>query len=413
MKISNLLLGASLAANAALVGGFMLGAWGSPHSVSDTAVAPASSATAASNSAPAAARDPITGKEWAALPTEDLAALRDRLRAEGFPPAVIRMILSAQLGETFAARRKAIEASRGETPYWKPLTPDPQTQMALRALEREAREALTALVGPDPENGTAATLQRQYPGFAADKIAQLASIRDDYEQRRGDVYASSGTALSRDKISALDAAMHAEVAALLTPQELEDYDLRTSNIAGQLRNTLVAFDATEQEFRTLYQLQQSFSERLDPTGAGVPSPDRIKARTEAQNELNDQIKAALGDDRYAEYKRATDYGYQQTSKLVARLALPPETSNQMWALQQDIQQRAAALRIDRTLSAADRLQQLAALNDEATAKVTATLGEQGFAAYQQYGGTWMRNILPALRPLPGAASAVPLNGNAR
>jgi hypothetical protein len=409
MKISNLILGISLAANAALIGGFMLGAWGSPSSATAPATTSATGRTATGagdSSVPAGG-----GRDWAALQTNDFALQRDRLRAEGFPPAMIRALLAAQIRETFADRRKAIEAGRGEIPFWKNTVPDVPTLLAQRALDREIQQTVTALLGPDPENGPAATLQRQFPQLAPDKIAQLATLRDDYDQKRSEIVQGSTLNLSAadgEKLSALEKNLRAEVASVLTPQELEDYDLRTSNTASQLRFSLAAFDVTEQEFRSLFQLQQAFDDRFGGISYGpfAQSPESVKARNDARGELNNQIKAALGDDRYAEYKRATDYTYQQTSRLAARLELPPEAANQVWAVQQDIQQRIETLRNDRTLSLADRTQQLAALNDETVAKVTAALGERGFAAYKQNGGAWMQVFQPP-RPAPGAGPAMP------
>ena len=38
-------------------------------------------------------------------------------------------------------------------------------------------------------------------------------------------------------------------------------------------------------------------------------------------------EVALGADRFAEYERATDYNYRQTSQLVARLELPPAAAD--------------------------------------------------------------------------------------
>src|SRR5687768_10625493 len=43
---------------------------------------------------------------WPSLHTDELPALVSRLRATGFPPEVIRAILSARLGDAFIARRK-------------------------------------------------------------------------------------------------------------------------------------------------------------------------------------------------------------------------------------------------------------------------------------------------------------------
>ena len=395
LQIPTLFLAASLAANVALVACLVVGTSDEAPPAAPTAI-PTASVTATSA---AGTGSPPSADAWAALETGDLAAQRDRLRAEGFPPALVRAILAAQIREGFAARRKAIEAAQPETPFWKTQSTDPQTRAALLAIAKDQQKALTDLLGPDPENGTAAALQRQFPNLSADKVAQLAALRDDDNHRRSDHSANQSgalgvrTAADQEKLTALEKGLHSDLAAILTPQELEDYDLRTSNTASQLRYSLTAFDASEQEFRTLYQLQQAFNDRIGPQ-SGSLTPDERKARNEAQTQLDADIKAALGDTRYAEYQRANDYNYRQTTQLVARLELPPETANQLYAVQQDIQQRVNALRTTPNPPAADQQQQLTVLVEEAKTKVNALLGPRGAAVYPTFGGQWLQNITP-------------------
>src|SRR5260221_6737104 len=49
----------------------------------------------------------------------------------------------------------------------------------------------------------------------------------------------------------------ADIAAMLTPEELADYDLRTSRITGRLRPAMTLLDAGEDEFRRIYQAWRS------------------------------------------------------------------------------------------------------------------------------------------------------------
>jgi hypothetical protein len=88
---------------------------------------------------------------------------------------------------------------------------------------------------------------------------------------------------------------------------------------------------------------------------------------------------------------------------VARLELPAATSQQVVALQQDIQTRARAIQTNRDLPAADRTTQLEALQAEATAKLTTSLTARGLAAYKENGGYWLENLKP--RPMPAAPAA--------
>jgi hypothetical protein len=403
MKLSTVVLAGSLAANAALIAAIAVGLSDDRDSAKHTALA------TAANTKTSTAKDAssLSPEAWNDLQNGDLAALRDRLRAEGFPPEIVRAILAAQIRESFAARRKAIEDAQGETPYWKNPNRDPKTQAALRDLNREQDKILKDLLGNearDDDPSYTAYLHRQFGDLPADKVDRLRDIQDDYNRQRSDIYANNRGGLLPDeqqKIAALDKGMRADFAAVLTPQELADYDLRSSNTAQQLRNNLAAFDATEQEYRAIFQLQQAFDDQFGRM-YGPPSPEDMKARSDAQKQLTQDINTALGPDRAAEYQRDTDYSYRQATQLVERLELPPDTANQIYTAQKDIQQRATALRTDRTLTADDRNSQLAGLATEAQTTLTATLGAQGYQAYTQNGmGSWMQNIVP--RPAPPRA----------
>jgi hypothetical protein len=392
MKLFPVALGVSMATNIALIAFVVVGATGD-------AVTPIKSAVVApaTKSADRRAADAMPGADtWATLHTGELHAELERLRAEDFPPAIIRAIISAQIRQGFAARRKAIESAMDEQPYWRNPMPDPKAQAAFRELYKEEQKAIKDILGPDPDSGPIASLHRQFPNLPDDKIEQLAGIRERYDQQRQDLYASVGTAMlpdEREKLEALDKAQRAEFASTLSPAEFEDYELRTNRTSNQLRNNLSALDVTEQEFRALYKLQSAFDEKFSPMYS-APSEEQMKLRSEAQKQLALDIKTALGDERYADYQRATNSNFRQTSQLVARLELPPETATQIYSVQQDIQKRANALRQDRTLSPDDRVTQLTALASEAQVKISGSLGATGFDAYKQYGGQWLQNLVP-------------------
>lgn len=403
MKMSSLVLVGTLASNVVLIAIFVAGAVDKSASTS---------ASDESHLPPLAvvARDPaaMAANLWAEIHSDDLPSQRDKLRADAFPPAMIRAILVAQIRAGFAARRKALEAAQADLPFWRNASPDPNTQAAFRALSKEEQKAIKDLIGSDPENGPAAALRRQFPNFSDETIDQLAAIRERYDQQRMDLFTNirgPGGMLPDEqaKYDALDKAMHGEFAAVLTPQDLEDYDLRTSNSANQLRYNLVAFNATEQEFRALYKLQSAFDEEFRML-RGTPSEDQMRRRSEGQKQLNDQIKAALGTDRYAEYQRATDYNFRQTTQLVARLELPPETANSLYAVQKEFEQRRNDIYRSSSGGGAapgsERLvEQATALQQEALARVTPILGSASYVeAYKQYGGSWLANMVPRSPP---------------
>ena len=70
------------------------------------------------------------------------------------------------------------------------------------------------------------------------RLEQLAAIRERYDEQRQAIYGPTPGAITpdeREKIRALEKAQLAEFATVLTPAEFEDYNLRTSNVANNLR----------------------------------------------------------------------------------------------------------------------------------------------------------------------------------
>jgi hypothetical protein len=412
MKLSSVLLAGSLVANAALIALFIAGASGGTTSPATT---PTDSRPAAKAPIAGEANAAVDPAAWANLTPEKPATLLARLRAAGFPPAMIRALIAEQVRVQFAPQRAALNLKAKERPYWEPATHDPKTDAALREITKEQDKVIKDILGPDADTDETALalLHRQFPNLSDEKIAAIQRAEQVRNEKNQDIVAN----LPNGMFNAADLAgpkkeLLTEIAKLLTPQELEDYDLRTNNTTAALRSQLATFNPTEQEFRALYQLQRPFDEQyqLNMVGGMLTDQQRqlLNQRAEAQNRLSAQIQAALGDQRYADYLRSSDYNYQQTSRLVARLELPTETATQVYAVQQDLQQRARTVQLDRTLAPEDRTAQLAALAAEAQTKVSAALGPNGYEAYKQNGGQWLQNLQP--RPVSAPRPAISAGG---
>lgn len=406
MKPLPLLIAASVAANAALLALVLTRPTAAPSA--------SGSATPALRSQPAAPSAPpaVNPRLWTDLAADpaDLPGFVARLRAAGFPPTVVRALVTAQIREEYAARRRALHPGRGETPFWKNDQPtDPKTRLALRELNREADAKISELVGaPDLDrNIYLSLLDRRTTGdLPPEKAAQLTTIKRDYDDMRSEIYDTfrGGTMLPEDraKLALLEKEQRADLALVLTPQELEDYDLRTGNTANQMRYNLTAFAPTEAEFRAIYKLQQAFDTQLGAMGPGMPL-EQMRARNDAQKLLNDQIKAALGPERGAEYERATDFAYRQATLVADRLNLSATTAKDLWAAKADFEQRRTALITDTSLSVEARRTQTTALQQETLAKVSTLLTPRGAELYQQNGGFWVQQLQARPTSAPGAS----------
>ena len=403
-KLVALLLAGSLGLNATLLGLLVVGR--TQDRRLPAAPAPVKPARATAPTAPQ-----IDGTVWPTLQgSGDLPALVASLRESGFPPAMVRAIVQAQVMEQFAARHKALDPEADARPFWK-STIDPKLTDAQRQLSREQQKMLRDLLGNDANADDPFSRMRDARMFGhlpPAKVDEARRIVREFNDLRSDVFMSfSGTGGAimitpaiNEKMAALDTQMNAALAKLMTPQEFADYELRGGNTANGLRQQLAAFDATEAEFRALFQLQRDFNERFPPTYS-PSTPEQSRLRSDAQRQLNEQMKAALGPARAADYERATNYEYRQASQLVARLELPPETTNRLWDVRTEIQKRAAELR---SLPAAQRDEQLRALQAEASAKIAPLLGGANrVESYKQYGGMWLTSLVPRTPPPPTPA----------
>jgi hypothetical protein len=399
MKILTLLGVASLLANAALLAVVGYGVLASKPPQPGPVATPSPADTT-----PGVAAEP---KDiWTSLNSDSLATKRDVLQAEGFPPGAIRAILAAQIREQFAARRKSLEAASQDQPYWKNPIPNREVQAQLRALFNEEQKILRELLGPDPINSHAARLRREFPHLTPEKTDQVAAIRERYDEMRQEVYGTSRGSITpseREKINSFEKAMHQEIASVLSREELENYDLRTSNTANQLRHSLADFNATEAEFRALFRLQSEFDQQHRFVGGGQ-TQEQQKTRNDAYKMLNDDIAATLGPARFAEYQRSSDYNFRQTNLLVSRLNLPPDTATKLYAVQKEVEERRTAFYRDMAGRPPATSEQLTTLANDATARITTIFGGNKTATefYKQYGGSWLTNLTPRPAPAPSA-----------
>ena len=397
----------SLALNIALLAAFSRGIGREPSDAAsrgDSTDRTASTKTAATPPAEA------PKNAWDTLDTADPHMLAGQLRSRGFPPHVANGIVKAQIADIFAARRRALDADGGERPYWKTSLPDRQLLAAQRELRQQHRQMVRDVLGEDPDNENPYTLlrlQRDLGHLPPAKAEEVRDLMATFEQRRREVWASGVAGvlspLERDKMVELEREQREAIRAMLTPAEFLEYELRASRTASVLREELVAFNPTEDEFRQIFELRRSLDEQFNPMSATRMSREEMQRRSEAQRQMREQVKALLGPERGAVYERSMDFEYRRTSQLVARLELPPETTDQLHAVRQEFEQRRNETR--RGVADRDELtRQMTALQTEALQKIAPLLRTpEAIEAYKQYGGNWLESLAPpSPRPRPGS-----------
>ncbi len=369
MKITPLLLLVSLAANAALI------------AVVATRSKPAAPAPVlASPQAGSAARDSDhTSVEAlrAALASGDLAALQ----AAGLPADLARDL---GLGRAFARYQQLIKAARtavsDDGRWWRTGATTRNREAELLA-QRELSDAMLKAFGDDLGLGGADSAQLAF--LPAEKRAALRRITQDYNEMMAK-FSSGGIQLASDKekLRLLRAERDRDIAALLSPAELADYELRTSSSAATLRARYGDAIATEADFKKLFALQKAYDEKFpaEPLGGRV-SPETLRARSDAQKQLQADILAAVGDDAYAALRRSADTELRALDSLVTRVGLPATTTDRVAAARETYAAESQRINADTALSVAQRRAQLQELGTRARTELTATLGAEAAEAF--------------------------------
>lgn len=348
---------------------------------------------------PAAPAPAGGGADAASVSASELEEVFRHLQQAGFPRREIISILHAWIGERMRVHFAALGWQ--DQPYWK--APDPGRSMELaRATTRQQREISTTLIrllGEDYLNDAPEMLemlQQQYGPLPAAKLVRVQALQEDYNELRVNLSLPGAGPLDQERRRLLDQEQRADLAALLSPQELLEYDLRHSPTSHRLRLELGAAQPSEAEFRSLFTIYQALDQQFPINASSGQPPDAtlLAARRAAEERALEQVKLTLGPARAAELAQARDPQARQENQLVARLGLPLSAAAEVVAIKRELNERGGAFRRDQTLNDAQRQEQLRALVDVAERRLTATLGARGLSAYREYGGEWLRHLAP-------------------
>ncbi len=398
MKNTPLLLALALSAAANFgLGALAYSRWVNSRSLPSSPVAPASAVQFS-----AAKRSPADSASLA----RDSATVTDssyvsRLRAEGFPPEVVRALVLARLRQKYADRLRAARHPR-EYAYWRDSpwsNPDGLTReerAAINAINRELMAEAKTFLGADglltPDEKAAR--ERRLGNLSLGKIQRVDAIVKDYEELTAHVRdRAKGLILraDREELRVLEKERRADLAAALTPEELLEYDLRASPSASGIRQRLQFFEPSEDEYRAIAKLQVA----LDPTyGMANLSVEEQDLRRAAEKNFPGQIRAVLSPERYADYIVTTDGNFRDTAHILRQDGVELSAVKDIVALQQSFTPRIEAVRNQPGLTPDQRAAAHAALAQEVTAQLTAKLGAATFADYENHAGGWLTRLRP-------------------
>jgi len=347
---------------------------------------------------------------WQALESTNYVAYIQNLRAFGCPDETIADIILTEIGRLYARRRAQIRGQVAPPKFWETTDSGrgsslpPEIRRQLRELDHEQDALVHELLGVNFRTELAKYWSDDEPaslnvGFLPpEKQKSVQAIQEKYSALEEEIYSRArGLFIDEDQaeLQRLQKQHEAELALVLGPQELEEYQLRNSETSQNLRAQLSGFRPTEEEFRKIFQLQKTFDDNFgqafDVTDEAALAL-RNKAQADASEAMSEEIRKTLGPERFAEYSRAQDEDYRGLMVMTERFNLPREVAGSVYEMKVAAERQKAAVEANATLSDEQRGQMLAAIARATEQSVASTLGDKVYKSYQKSAGQWLGNL---------------------
>jgi Spy/CpxP family protein refolding chaperone len=349
--------------------------------------------------------------QWSQLEAADYKEYIARLRAFGVPEKVVRDIIIADVNKLYRPRFAALlppKKPKNEK-FWetrnqsyfpeRDMTKEQRAQTT--ALRKEQQNLLKELLGADfyeqiaKEAGYPDYNERMFGQLSKEVRDKVSEMNERFQDERTAFYAKTEGYMDQDsqaEMAAIRKKFRAELATVLTPEQLEDYELRSSETAQRMKWELSSFDPDEKEFRAIHAHKQAMEE-LDAARNNEDkplTPDEQKELQKKRKELEASLADKLGTNRVAEYKLMDSYEYRS----LLDAGVPKESVFKIPDIKKEAEAAASKLRNDKSLTSEQRTAALNEIKNETTKTLTDLLGSRRANYYQQSGGYWLRNLAP-------------------
>ncbi len=327
---------------------------------------------------------------WDQIRSTNYATLITNLRAIGCPEQVIRDLVVSDINRIYATRRLT-EVNFPNFQWWK-SNPDPALTKAaedkLQALESERRDLLTGLLGQgwDAESKEAIaarggiTLTGPLLGELSpsakqailDIVAAAQLKIDAYQQQQR----LAGAAVDPMQMVRLREEPLTALASVMEPAPYDEFLLRYSPAAQQLRDMMKTMTLTPDQFSALYNaLSGIIGQPVFFYSGSDPALAKQQQQLATQSEA--VIKTILGE-AYATYQLNQDPVYQNTQALAQQLSLPAKMIVPLYQISRASQAEMDRIRSDDTLSNDEKIQALSQTRVEEEQTVEQLLGPDAF-----------------------------------
>jgi len=339
---------------------------------------------------------------WRQVETDDYKKYVANLRAIECPEETIRDIIIADVNKAFLNRQRA---KAEPYKFWKASknfgNVNPEKVQELLDLAKEKKALLKDLLGVDVGLPSLAMenmdpMNEMLSFLPQEKQNRLTELEAEFGVKQMKTMSSEKGRSGKETVElykSLQEEKRAEMAKILTPQELEEYDLRMSPTSHSLRSSLGEFETSEQEFRDLFKIRKKFDDQSMQLASTGESVDRDQRKL-AQLEMNNEIKQTMGEERYNQFQHEKEWSQSSLRKLSEEFKVPKDNVLQAFDIRKETQEEALKIRTDQNLTDEQKkasLDQLRNISEESWKKV---LGAEAFDAYSKKSSPWFEEVSP-------------------
>jgi len=321
------------------------------------------------------------------------------LRAIGCPEQVIRDIITSDVNRIYA-RRRVTEVDYPNYEWWK-STPDPdlaqEAEEKLLSLEKERRVLLRGLLGAgwDVEGkeliaaraGITLTgpILGDLPADTKRAVLEIVAAAQQKIEAYQEAQRLEGKAIDPMQMVRLREEPLVTLASVLAPEAYDEFVLRYSPAAQQLREMIRTMDLSADQFRGLFAalsgiIGQPVFFYTGADSALLKQQQQLAAQSEAV------IKTTLGPAIYGSYQLNQDPLYRSSQAVASQLNLPDKVVLPMYQINRATQTETDRIRKDNTLSNDEKVEALAQTQMQAQQTLEQLLGPEAFERWLQSQG---------------------------
>lgn len=314
---------------------------------------------------------------WEQIETPEYKAYIESLRAVGCPEEKVRYIIMADINELFSKKR--LKEAVTHDPQWWKARPDLMIANALqekgRNLEEERRALIEKLLGADAleaEKSEAmlwSNVQLTGPVLGNltpevhNVVQEICGRSMDRTQGAFWARVNEGQQPNGVEMAKLREQTRSDLRKVLAADAMEEFLLRYSHNAEQLRTELYGLNPTPDEFRKVFRAVDPLEHPLQLEYGGVENLSQ-QQRERFDRQRDAAIREALGAKRYSDFLTTKDPAYRQAQMTARQYGAPDQAIQPIYQMTKLTEEKRRKIMADPAMTPEQKTAALNAVNIE-------------------------------------------------